>query len=74
MPDHPLSDLIFGELVRPHYWKNLPSPLFTKEGEIFLPLVKEERRDFIINVFILKTLSVKVYQIGILVLSSVLYT
>jgi hypothetical protein len=38
--------------------KNLPSPLFTKEGNFppfgkGLRLVEEDRRDFIINVFIL---------------------
>jgi hypothetical protein len=33
--------------------KNLPSPLFAKEGEIASLWQREGRRDFIINVFIL---------------------
>jgi hypothetical protein len=36
--------------------KNLPSPLFTKEGYISSLWQKEVRRDFIINVFIFITL------------------
>jgi hypothetical protein len=36
--------------------KNLPSPLFTKEGDDPSLWQREVRRDFIINVFILMTL------------------
>jgi hypothetical protein len=36
--------------------KNLPSPLFAKEGDDSSLWQREVRRDFIINVFILMTL------------------
>jgi len=38
--------------------KNLPSPLFAKEGYISSLWQREGRRDFIINVFIIMTLLV----------------
>jgi hypothetical protein len=38
--------------------KNLPTPLFSKEGYITSLWQREVRRDFIINVFILMTLLV----------------
>jgi hypothetical protein len=38
--------------------KNLPLPLFSKEGYITSLWQREVRRDFIINVFILMTLLV----------------
>jgi hypothetical protein len=38
--------------------KNLPLPLFSKEGYITFLWQREVRRDFIINVFILMTLLV----------------
>jgi len=40
--------------------KNLPLPLFSKEGYITSLWKREVRRDFIINVFILMTLLVNV--------------
>jgi hypothetical protein len=40
--------------------KNLPLPLFGKEGYITSLWQREVRRDFIINVFILMTLLVNV--------------
>jgi hypothetical protein len=40
--------------------KNLPLPLFSKEGHITFLWQREVRRDFIINVFILMTLLVSI--------------
>jgi hypothetical protein len=50
--------------------KNLPTPLFSKEGYITSLWQREVRRDFMINVFILMTLLVNglhmsiVYDLG----------
>jgi hypothetical protein len=52
--------------------KNLPLPLFSKEGHITSLWQREVRRDFIINVFILMTLLVKSIRFQWIVASAVL--
>ncbi len=56
---HPTDLLLTKEFIsKASLLKNLPLPLFTKEGCIPSLWKREDRRDFIIDVFILMTVLV----------------
>ena len=56
--DYPFNPLTKKCISKASLLKNLPSPLFSKEGYSSSLWQREDRRDFIINVFILMTVLV----------------